>query len=190
MRTTFLNTIFWCTALASTIVLCGIESVVDTNDDPENGPQAVIKELYKGVSSEPGSTPDWDKIREIFIKEAVIVLRTSREDTTVFTLEGFITDFVTFIERANVKERGFTERIVNMHEIVFGDTAHVLVLYEASLGDSTRPPQRGVDGISLIRKNDKWRIISITNERPTPDRPIPDVLKSEKKSETDGKQQS
>ena len=183
MRTTFLNTILCGVTLISTIVFSGIESLVERNDGSENGPQAVIKELYKGVSYEPGSTRDWDKIREIFIKEAVIVLRTSREDTTVFTLEGFITDFVTFIERANVKERGFTERIVNMHATVFGDTAHVLVLYEASLGDSTRPPQLGVDGISLIRKNDKWRIISITNERPTPNRPIPDVLKSEKENE-------
>jgi hypothetical protein len=50
------------------------------------------------------------------------------------------------------------------------------VLYEAHITGSERPPQKGVDNFSLIKGNNGWRIISVTNEIPAPDRPLPDVL--------------
>jgi len=59
----------------------------------------MIAGLYGLVSSTGVKLPDWDKIRACFLKEAVIVLRTSRMATTVFSLEGFIKDFVDFYER-------------------------------------------------------------------------------------------
>jgi hypothetical protein len=59
----------------------------------------MIAGLYGLVSSTGGKLPDWDKVRACFLKEAVIVLRTSRTATTVFSLEGFIKDFADFYER-------------------------------------------------------------------------------------------
>jgi hypothetical protein len=60
---------------------------------------------------------------------------------------------------------------------VMGDMANVLVLYEASIPGSASPPQKGVDSFSLIRKHGRWWIVSITNEIPTPSRPIPAALR-------------
>jgi hypothetical protein len=134
----------------------------------------------------------------MFIDEAVIVLRTSRDDTTVFSVEGFVGDFVKFIERADAGRTGFTERIIRTKPMVFGDMAHVLVLYEASIPGSPRPPSlrrqlrlqdaavrdnaavrvmQGVDSFSLIKKHGRWWIAAITNEIPGPDRPIPAQLR-------------
>jgi hypothetical protein len=141
--------------------------------------EGLVTELYRLVSSEPGSTPDWDRVRSTFIDEAVIVLRTSREATTVFSVDGFVADFIAFIERANVVETGFTETIVRMRPMVFGDMAHILVLYEAHITGSERPPSRGVDSFQLIRKDGRWWIVSVTNELPTPDRPAPTELQSD-----------
>jgi len=135
--------------------------------------EGTVSELYRLVSSDSGSTPNWDEVRSLFIDEAVVVLRTSRESTTVFTLEGFVADFVKFIERANIVETGFTESVVSMRPWVFGDMAHVLVLYEAHIIGSPRPPQQGVDGFQLIRRNGRWWIVSVTNEIPTADNPVP-----------------
>lgn len=139
--------------------------------------QGVVEELYGLVTFDAGATPDWDIVRSLFIPEATVVLRTGRTETTVFSLEGFVQDFVNFIERANVVETGFSERIIDTHGTVFGDMANIWVLYEAHIPGSPRPPQQGVDSFQLIRKEGRWWIVSITNELPTPDRPVPEFFR-------------
>jgi hypothetical protein len=141
-------------------------------------PEGVVTEIYDLVSFEAGSSPDWDKVRSMFIPEAVIVLRSSWEASTVFSVESFVGDFVNFVENSPAGDMGFTEEIVNMKSLVFGDMAHVLVLYEAQITGSPRPPQQGVDSFSLIKKDGRWWIAAITNELPTPDRPVPEVLQN------------
>jgi hypothetical protein len=138
--------------------------------------EGLVRALYDRVSSEPGTTPDWDQVRSAFVPQAIVVLRTSRDSTTVFTLDGFVQDFVDFIERANVRETGFRERVVKTQALVFGDIAHVLVLYEAHVTGSPRAPQRGVDSFQLIRRDGRWWIVSVVNEIPTAARPIPPEL--------------
>jgi len=138
--------------------------------------ESVVTELYKLVTFETGSTPDWQKVKSLFIDEAIIVLRTSRENTTIFSVEGFVDDFINFIERDNAKQTGFVERIIRMKPMVFGDMAHILVLYEAHIPGSQRPPQQGVDCFLLIKKDGRWWIEAIANEIPTPDNPIPEEL--------------
>lgn len=137
----------------------------------------VVAGLYELVTFGPGETPDWEKVKASFIEEAVIVLRTSREASTVFSVDGFIADFVKFNEREDVRQSGFSERVVRTKSMIFGDIAHVLVLYEASIPGSARPPQQGVDSFQLMRKSGRWRIVSIVNEVPTADRPVPAVLR-------------
>lgn len=145
--------------------------------DPDAGTaDGLVRALYARVSSTPGTVPDWDMVRSAFLPQAVVVLRTSRDSSTVFTLEGFVQDFVNFIERANVRATGFTERVVRTQATVFGDIAHVLVLYEAQITGSPRPPQQGVDSFQLIRREGRWWIVSIVNEIPAPGRPLPSVL--------------
>jgi len=140
-------------------------------------PDGLVRETYDIVTFEAGTTPDWDNVRSMFIDDAVIVLRTSKDSTTVFSVDGFVDDFVAFIERADAERTGFTENIIRMESTEFGDMAHVLVLYEASIPGSERPPQQGVDSFQLIKKADRWWIVSITNEIPTEHRPIPAILR-------------
>ncbi len=83
------------------------------------------------------------------------------------------------IDGSTVKETGFEERIIRTHSTQFGDIAHVWVLYEAEIPGWGRPPQPGVDSFQLVRKKGGWKIASITNEVPTPERPIPEVLRGE-----------
>jgi len=139
-------------------------------------PEEVVEELYRLVTIEKGSTGDWDKVRALFIEEAVIVLRTSREATTVFTLDGFVEDFVRFVTDYNIKETGFKETILNMKPWVYGDMAHITVVYEAEIPDSPIPSNKGIDIFLLIRKEDQWKVAAITNEVPTSDNPIPPEL--------------
>jgi len=139
--------------------------------------EAVVRELYEMVTFPAGTTPDWSRARALFLPEGVVVLRTSRTETTVFSVEGWVQDFVSFIERADVAATGFVERIVRTHSVEFGDIAHVWVLYEAEIPGAGRPPQQGVDSFHLVRRDGTWLIASVLNEIPTPDRPVPEVLR-------------
>ncbi len=139
--------------------------------------EGLVTELYRLVTFEAGTTPDWDRVRSLFIDPAVIVLRTSREGTTVFSVDSFVEDFVRFSERAEVRESGFREEILRLEPTVFGDIAHVWVLYEASIPGSERPPQQGVDSFELVKKDGRWWIAAVTNELPTPERPVPPMLR-------------
>ncbi len=139
--------------------------------------EAVVNELYDLVTFKAGTTPDWDKVRALFIDQAVIVLRTAREETTVFSVDGFVQDFVDFIGRANVEKTGFTERIVRTRMMVMGDIAHALVLYEAHIPGTRMRPQQGVDSFHLIRRDGRWWIASIINELPGEGRPAPEELR-------------
>lgn len=141
-------------------------------------PEGLVNEIYDMVSFEGGSVPDWEAVKSLFIPQAVVVLRTSREATTVFSVEGFVQDFINFVENTPAGASGFTEKVIRMKPMVFGEMANVLVLYEAHITGSARAPQQGVDNFSLIRKDGRWWIVSVTNEIPTPDRPIPDVLRN------------
>jgi hypothetical protein len=145
----------------------------------------IIAGLYPLVSATGGAMPDWDKVRALFLKEAVIVLRTSRTAMTTFSLDGFIQDFVDFYEKpfrrgeatAVPKDSGFTEKVVRMKVWEYGDTAHVLVLYEAGITGFPMPPQQGIDSWLLVRRSGRWLIAAVTNEIVTAARPVPPELK-------------
>lgn len=138
--------------------------------------EQVVSHLYDLVTFPKGTSPDWSAVRALFLDEAIIVLRTSKAGNTVFTLDGFVDDFVRFIDDFNTTETGFQEKVVKMVPMVMGDIAHVLVLYEASIPGRDRPPTRGVDSFHLVWKDGQWRIVSIVNELTGPACPLPAEL--------------
>ena len=146
-------------------------------DDATRTAEGTVARLYELVTFDPGATPDWSAVRSLFVPETVVVLRTSRTASTQFTLDGFVQDFITFIERANVAATGFSERILRTSPTVFRDIAHVLVLYEAHIPGSPRPPQQGVDSFQLVKKDGRWWIVSVVNDLPSPEYPVPAALR-------------
>ncbi len=164
--------------LAWTALLCFscLAPSAMAEEAPAATAEGVVDELYRLVTFDAGTTPDWDQVRALFLDEAVIVLRTSRDATTVFSVDGFVDDFVKFADREDVQAAGFVERIVRRKTMVFGDIAHVLVLYEAQIPGGTRPPQQGIDSFELIRRDGRWWIAAVLNEIPTAERPVPPEL--------------
>ncbi len=142
-----------------------------------DAPESLITEIYKTVTfPAEGPTPDWKKVESMFIPDAIIVMRVTRDSMATFSVKGFIDDFVNFVEKSPAKTVGFTERIINMNPMVFGDIAHILVLYEASITGMKRPPTVGVDSWHLLKRDGRWWITSVANEITTKDRPAPKEL--------------
>ena len=157
--------------------ICTLLNVQSTpGEDQLKTAEQVVTEIYNLVSFKAGETPDWEKVKSLFIDDAVVVLRTSFTQHSIFSREGFIDDFKNFIVKFRADTTGFTEKIVNIKTTVIGDIAHCFVVYDASIPTRKRPPQRGVDSFQLIKKDGNWRIVSIVNEIPTPNRPMPEDL--------------
>lgn len=164
---------------------------------PPPSAENLVSGIYSLVSAQGGTLPDWNKVRDCFLKEAVIVLRTSRTAMSVFSLEGFIQDFIDFYERpfktpegtVIPKEKGFSERVVRIRSWEYGDIAHVLVLYEARIHGISRPPQQGVDSWHLVRRNSRWYISSITNEVVSPERTLPPELQPVRPAAAEARQE-
>ena len=142
------------------------------------GPEEVVRHLFDLVTFGPGEKPDLEKVRSLFIEEAVLVLRTSPTGNTTFDVNGFIADWEKFIARQDVMERGFEEKIVRLKPMVLGDMAQMLVLYEAQIPGSSNGPRPGVDNFLLIKRDGKWWIAAVTNEIPGPERPLPPELQN------------
>ncbi len=148
-------------------------------EDTLNTPEGVVAALYQQVSVEAGSVPDWEVVKALFIDEAVVVALEGpvRDTTIVMPLDDFIDFLVRFIESDLVQEHGFDERIIRMKPVIFGEMAHILVLYETRFPGLSKPPHRGIDSIQLVRRGDRWQIVSIANELPGPETPLPDALR-------------
>ncbi len=164
-------------ALALTLLVSPLAARADSPPPiPFTSAEGVVRELYRLVTVEKGQETDWEAARALFLPQAVIVLRVSKDASRVFDVQGWIDDFKAWDEKERVKERGFSEKILVLEPRVFRDIANVFVLYEAAITDSDKPPTRGVDSIELIKKDGRWWIAAITNDLPNAEHPIPPEL--------------
>jgi len=136
-------------------------------------PEGTVRAMYRLVSFGPGQQTDWAAVRNLFVPEAAIVLRNTRTSNAIFTLAGFIDDFVRFDTIPVVARNGFRETVVRLNATTYRDIAHVLVLYEAEVLNLPRPPQRGIDSWELVRRGGRWWVVSVTNDIVTPEAAIP-----------------
>ncbi len=137
---------------------------------------AMVSQIYKEVSGSSEQDVDWEKVRSFFLDEAIIVLRTSVEACSQFTVDEFIQDFLTFYRSPRMGESGFKEEVLQLESEVYHDMAFVAVVYASSILDSGRPPQKGIDFWLLTRKKDTWKVVSVTNEIPGPDGKLPGIF--------------
>jgi len=127
-------------------------------------PVSLIEDIYSAVSAKDGGSVDWIRVRSMFLDEAVVILRTGQNESTQFTLDGFIQDFKDFYDNPVVKASGFEEKIINLKSMVYKDIAFVGTVYSASIPGRGGPPQRGIDLWLLNKKDGLWKITSVVNE--------------------------
>ena len=142
--------------------------------EAEASAESTVRHLYDLISAEAGKVPDWGPVRDLFLSESIIVLRSSREALSVLSLDGFIQDFERVYATPQGRERGFKETILALKSVEFGDMAQVWVLYEARIVGGGG--NQGLDNFSLVRRDGAWRVAAITNEVVFPDRPPPEGL--------------
>jgi len=138
--------------------------------------EALVKELYKMCSFEKEKLPDWDKMKNLFLPNSVILLKSGLNKFDNVDREGFIKLWLRDIEKYKLDKTGFSEKMKNMKCSAFGDIATYIIQYEASIPGVQMPPQPGLDMISLIKLDGRWWIASIVNDVPGRNSSIPESL--------------
>jgi hypothetical protein len=164
--------VFLYKAILSFLLVPLLVSAQDENPAAEEA-KAMIRQIYSDVSGDGTDLPDWERIRSYFVEEALIVLRTSQEGNTQFTLEEFIQDFKDFYNSPALENSGFREEVVQLKSHVYHDIAFIAVVYEAKILNADRPPQQGVDFWLLTRKEGTWKVLAVSNEIVRPGEGLP-----------------
>ena len=145
----------------------------DESADDLRSVEQVVRDVYDMVSWTDGNTPDWEVVRDVFIRDAIVVLRYP-PDLKVMSVDGFLLDWLRFENQlAATGVSGFQETVTSAETTEFGDVAHVSVVYESSIPDTSRPARPGVDLWSLIRVDGRWKVVSVINELPRDELPAP-----------------
>ncbi len=141
-------------------------------------PERLVRGLYAAVSFDPGPAPDWEFVKTFFLPQAVIVVRKTRTSMAVMNVQEFVDWFADDVEKFKMKERGFEETVQKLKLTVLGDIAQAFVVYKARLKTpADAPGQVGLDSWALMKKDGRWWIAAVTNEIPTPERPLPEELR-------------
>lgn len=162
--------------LTGAVVALPISAAADSADGASI--DSAIAALYGSVTHAPGASPDFERIRALFVKGGLFIPpRREGEDLRLLDVDGFAEAYrkgAAAREQKGEPPAGFAEREVARHADCFGGVCQVFSTYESRRPASdAKPFQRGINSIQLVRGAQGWRIASVVWDVESPDRPIP-----------------
>lgn len=138
---------------------------------------AIVAALYASVSHAPDASPDFDRMRGIFLYVGMIVPpKRPGEEFNVSDVDGFADRYQksAAARREKAQPAGFFEREIARRTDCFGNVCQVFSTYESRHSPSDPNPfERGINSIQLLRDGDRWWIASVAWDAERPDNPIP-----------------
>ncbi len=120
---------------------------------------AIITALYEVISGESGEARDWDRFKNLFVKDGLLI-PTTKSATGVFgyrtmTPDDYITMFSTRIKT------GFFEKELKHELVSYGTIAHVFSTYETRETKNGPVTNRGVNSIQLFFDQNRYYIVNV-----------------------------
>ena len=132
----------------------------------------IVKAIYEAITFSESEKPDMDRLRDLFIPQAVFIHVTPYQ-VIEMDLASFI---LTFSERVKAGAlKSFYEAEISRKIHLYGGIAQVWSTYKK--GINTEDPEsfgRGINSIQLYYDGIRWWISSILWEDETSDNPIPE----------------
>ncbi|PRX56886.1 hypothetical protein [Flagellimonas meridianipacifica] len=165
----------------ATIVVLFFLGSVQSQELPSGDPNdvasidAIIAAVYDVISGPAGEKRDWDRMRSLFIPEAVLMPSGKNAQTgdvgyRYWSLEDYINK-----AGSNLEKDGFFEVEVARRVEKYGTIAHVFSTYESRRNkNDDKPFARGINSIQLLKGKDRWYIVSIFWMGESPEYPIPE----------------
>lgn len=135
---------------------------------------ATVDALYAVISGPAGQKRDWNRLRELFHKDARMVPLVPRRGS-----DGVAAMLITpedYIQRSgpSLEKEGFYEQEIHRELQLFGDFAHVWSTYEGRRAlDDEQPFLEGINSIQLVRVDGRWQVLSLLWEQAAQAGPIP-----------------
>jgi hypothetical protein len=140
--------------------------------------ESIVAALYASVSHAPDASPDFERMRGIFLYVGMLVPPAKPgEEIKVSDVDGFSERYQKGVAARKEKAEaatGFFERETARRTDCFGNVCQVFSTYESrhTLSDAA-PFQRGINSIQLVRDGKRWWIASVAWDVERPDNPIP-----------------
>ena len=139
---------------------------------------SVLSALYASVSHDEASSPNWERMRGIFLQVGMLIppKNPRSELFTVLDVDGFEQRVKESI--ASTKAKGdptsFFEKEISRRTDCFGNVCQVFSTYESRRAPTDEKPfVRGINSIQLVNDGHRWWIASVAWDQERPDNPIP-----------------
>lgn len=131
--------------------------------------------LYESMSFLPGETPDWDRLKSLFVMHKSIISVVDQ----VMSVAEFLAATKAVVEHP-VYAKGYLEVELARRMEVFGNMAQVFSTYEARKLPEN-PIAIGINSVQLIKMQGRWWILSLasdveSSENKLPSRYLPSSL--------------
>jgi hypothetical protein len=135
---------------------------------------AIVAALYASVSHGPDASPDFDRMRRIFLYVGVLIPpKRPGGDFSVLDVDAFA-ERVQKSVAARKPATGFFEREIARRTDCFGNVCQVFSTYESRRTTADEKPfERGVNSIQLLRDGSRWWIASVAWDAERPENPLP-----------------
>ena len=168
--------------LAYSIMFLSVLGNAQIQETPKANPndvstiETIITAVYDVISGPAGEKRDWERMRSLFIPEAVLMPSGQNPKTKEVGYRYWSLD--EYIEKAgtSLEKDGFFEVEVARKVEQYGTIAHVFSTYESRRNQNDEKPfARGINSIQLLKGKDRWYVVSIFWMGETPDFPIPEI---------------
>jgi hypothetical protein len=138
---------------------------------------SIVAALYASVSHAPGATPDFERMRGIFLYVGMFVppKRPGQSEIMATDVDGLANRYRNETPGKTDKGeiQGFYEHEIARHTDCFGNVCQIFSTYESRHTPDAKPFERGVNSIQLVRDGTRWWIASVAWDAERPDNPIP-----------------
>jgi hypothetical protein len=138
--------------------------------------ESAVAAFYASVSHGPDASPDFERMRSIFLYVGMIVPpKPAGEKIAVSDVDGLADRYAkSAAARKDKAATGLFEREIARRTDCFGNVCQVFSTYESRFTqDDAKPFERGVHSIQLLRDGGRWWIASAAWDIERPDNPIP-----------------
>ena len=138
-------------------------------------PRESFARLYDLISGPADQERDWGEVRDLFYPDALLhselTLPDGSHQSGTWTLDQFCE-----AAAEEYRKDGFWECEVACRSDRFGAIAQLWSTYESRIGDpQSEPVGRGINAVQLLRREEKWRIVSLIFQIERGTAGIPDV---------------
>jgi hypothetical protein len=141
-------------------------------------PDAIVAALYASVTHAPDASPDFERMRTIFLPVGMLI-PPKRSNEDIFTTLD-VDQFADRFKKANAtrKEKGeptgFVERELSRRTDCFGNVCQIFSTYESKYSAADEKPfQRGINSIQIVKDGRRWWIASVIWDVERAENPIP-----------------